>query len=278
MRSELDNPWLGRHVSCNLAMPSFAVYDERMDAFDGLEITHSTRLREAAQTVLETHFLPPGLFSLAVPFYLNRHRELMQRYRHLTSVGCLVGSESRGAVRRRAHWLDRGVVEWSLGQQDLAALRQVLATQVKLARAARARRVVLCTNPGVELTLPDDASEFLRGLEETPPPAAAFRLATAHPQGGNRMAGDAASGRVVDLDFRVAGFDNVYVADASVFPASIGTNPQWTIMACSSLAAQGIAATHSASGHAASPLRTRPESARAATPGTSRARPRHRTL
>lgn len=251
----------------------------RLDAFDGLEITHSTRLRGAAQTVLETHFLPPGLFSVAVPFYFNRHHDLMQRYRHLTSVGCLVGSEPRGVVRRRAHWLDRGVVEWSLGEQDLAALNQVLATQVKLARAAQARRVVLCTNPGIELELPGDASEFLKRLDQAPPPAAAFRLATAHPQGGNRMAADATSGRVVDLDFRVCGFDNVYVADASVFPASIGTNPQWTIMACSSLAAQGVAATHGSSGRSsAAGLRTRPESARGVTAGTSRALPARRTL
>lgn len=252
MRSGVEAPGLGRHVSCNLAMPSFAVYGERIDAFDGLEITHAARARGAAQTLFETHFLPPGICSLAVPFYFDRHRALMGRYRQLTSVGCLVGSEARGVVRRSAHWLDGSVVDWSLGDRDVMALSRVLATQVKLARAAGAERVVLCTNPGVELELPGDADEFLNRLAKYPPPARGFRLATAHPQGGNRMAHEAATGRVVDLDFRVCGYDNVYVTDASVFPSSIGTNPQWTIMACSSIAAQKIAAAHSPSQHQAS--------------------------
>ena len=61
------------------------------------------------------------------------------------------------------------------------------------------------------------------------------------------MAGDNSplkSTRVVNGDFRVEGYENVYVADASVFPTSIGVNPQWTIMAMSALAAQKVLATH----------------------------------
>jgi choline dehydrogenase-like flavoprotein len=57
------------------------------------------------------------------------------------------------------------------------------------------------------------------------------------------MAGDGSphrSERVVDGSFRVVGFDNRYVADASVFPTSVTVNPQWTIMAMSSLAAARI--------------------------------------
>ena len=46
--------------------------------------------------------------------------------------------------------------------------------------------------------------------------------------------------RVVDETAKLVGFDNVYVTDASVFPTSLTVNPQWTIMALSSLAASGI--------------------------------------
>ena len=51
------------------------------------------------------------------------------------------------------------------------------------------------------------------------------------------------SQRVVDGDFRVDGFDNVFVADASLFPSTITVNPQWTIMAMSSLAAKSVLRT-----------------------------------
>ena len=57
------------------------------------------------------------------------------------------------------------------------------------------------------------------------------------------MAGDGSPNRmhrVVDATFRVDGFENVFVADASVFPTGITVNPQWTIMALSSMAAGKI--------------------------------------
>jgi choline dehydrogenase-like flavoprotein len=70
-----------------------------------------------------------------------------------------------------------------------------------------------------------------------------LKLATAHPQGGNRMIGDGSkhrAERVVDGEFRVEGFENVFVADASIFPTGITVNPQWTIMAMSSMAAKKV--------------------------------------
>jgi choline dehydrogenase-like flavoprotein len=72
-----------------------------------------------------------------------------------------------------------------------------------------------------------------------------LRLTTAHPQGGNGMYGDSSSMRglrVVDGEYRVDGFENVFVADASLFPTTITVNPQWTIMAMSSLAAKSVLA------------------------------------
>jgi choline dehydrogenase-like flavoprotein len=46
--------------------------------------------------------------------------------------------------------------------------------------------------------------------------------------------------RVVDGEYRLDGFENVFVADASIFPSTITVNPQWTIMAMSSLAAKSV--------------------------------------
>jgi choline dehydrogenase-like flavoprotein len=64
-------------------------------------------------------------------------------------------------------------------------------------------------------------------------------IGTAHAQGGNRMAAQTSNEgatMVVDDQFRVRGYENVFVADASIFPTSITVNPQWTIMALSTLA------------------------------------------
>ena len=68
-------------------------------------------------------------------------------------------------------------------------------------------------------------------------------LSTAHPQGGNLMASSTSpeyDKAVVDETFRVKGYDNVFVADASLFPTGVDINPQWTIMAMSSLASKEV--------------------------------------
>jgi len=46
----------------------------------------------------------------------------------------------------------------------------------------------------------------------------------------------------VDPEFRVYGYDNLFVCDASVFPGSIGVNPQLTVMALADYAAPFVAA------------------------------------
>ena len=59
-------------------------------------------------------------------------------------------------------------------------------------------------------------------------------LTSAHPQGGNAI------GDVVDEDFRVRGFANLYLCDASVFPTSVHVNPQLTVMGMAQYAADRI--------------------------------------
>ena len=71
-----------------------------------------------------------------------------------------------------------------------------------------------------------------------------IQIGTGHPQGGNCLAskaGNAGGLGVVAPDFRVHGTRGLYVADASVFPTSLGVNPHWTVMALADLAAAAVA-------------------------------------
>ena len=68
---------------------------------------------------------------------------------------------------------------------------------------------------------------------------ATYRTASAHPQGGNRM-GEAPAKSVVDSYCKSHEIDNLYICDASVFPTSLGVNPQLTVMAIASLAVKKI--------------------------------------
>ena len=60
-----------------------------------------------------------------------------------------------------------------------------------------------------------------------------IHLVGAHPQGTCRMGSDPKKS-VTDSYGKLHGIKNMYIIDASIFPISIGINPQLTIMALSS--------------------------------------------
>ena len=68
-----------------------------------------------------------------------------------------------------------------------------------------------------------------------------MRLEAFHPLGTARMDADPGFG-VVDPTGAVHGYRSLQVADASLFPSSIGVNPMMTIVAMAGRVARGLAA------------------------------------
>jgi len=68
----------------------------------------------------------------------------------------------------------------------------------------------------------------------------ATTIVSAHVMGGAALGPDPRSS-VVDLTGRHHHLDNLYVVDGSLFPTSIGANPQLSIYAVAALLASGIA-------------------------------------
>ncbi len=234
---------VGQGMSCNFALDAAFEFADVLDAFDGVQITMGA-FDSQNRAAFETYFNPPGAMALSLPFYFDRAGSLMSRYRYLLNFGSLVGSEPNGVIQLKGDPVTGRPFTWELGQRDQANIKYAISTLLDLGLAAGATRGVLPTEPGIEIPLtPSNISRFKQQLQNYPLRMADLRLATAHPQGGNRIAADGSPNsdkRVVDSNFRVDGFDNVFVADASVFPTGITVNPQWTIMALSSMAAGKI--------------------------------------
>lgn len=234
---------VGQGMSCNFAFDCAFEFQDILDAFDGVQITMGA-FDSQNRAAFETYFNPPGAFALTLPFYFDRAHDLMKRYRHLLNFGALVGSEPNGVIQLKGDPVTGRPFTWQLGERDRANIKYAMSTLLDLGLAAGAIRAVLPTEPGIEIPLSSgNISRFKQQLVPYPLQMADLRLATAHPQGGNCMAGDGSpkkQQRVVDGDFRVQGYDNVFVADASIFPTGITVNPQWTIMALSSIAAGRI--------------------------------------
>lgn len=69
---------------------------------------------------------------------------------------------------------------------------------------------------------------------------AEFPMAAPHPAGGCRM-GKSNDTSVVNSKHQVHGFQNLFVADSSVFPTGVSVDPSFTIMAFSKKASEFVA-------------------------------------
>ncbi|MBS1518493.1 MAG: GMC family oxidoreductase N-terminal domain-containing protein [Bacteroidetes bacterium] len=235
---------VGKRMSCNFAFPVTFQFEETINAFDGNQITLGA-LDEKNRAVFETYFNPPASFALSsVPFYFERRNRIMDNYSKLINFGTLVGSEPRGEIQIKPDLINGQPFNWELGQEDISNIRYAYKTILKLGYHAGALKAYLPMKPGIEIELNSGNLRKFDGIFDSYPLTISdLLIGTAHPQGGNIMAGDNSSRRserVVDQNFRLEGLENVFVADASVFPESMRLNPQWTIMALSSMASEKI--------------------------------------
>jgi choline dehydrogenase-like flavoprotein len=220
---------VGRHVSFNMGAPLTAEFDEELDAFDGLQISHVALPPAERGWVLETWWNPPVSQALNMPGWFEDHYENMQRYRRLMAVGALVGTERNARIGKA---LTGGpAVHYVPAEGDLAKLADGLGELGRILFAGGAKAVMLNGWEQHRFTAP----EQLRALPEIVSDPSTITLGTGHPQGGNAL------GAVLDPGFRVHGYSNLYVCDASVFPSSLTVNPQLTVMSLADYAAPRIA-------------------------------------
>jgi choline dehydrogenase-like flavoprotein len=239
---------VGRQMSCNFSMPIAFEFERDMNAFDGEQITMGA-MDPDNRALFETYFNPPGAFSLTVPFFFRRHCETMDKYARLLNFGVLIGSEPNGRIEEKADILNGRAFTWRLGERDEERIKYALTTLLEMGKAAGAFNAIVPTKPGLQIPLNGSGNAnlatFRKALYAHNLTMDDLLLSTAHPMGGNIMVGDDAAEpekrlRVVDEKFRVVGYDNVFVCDASIFPTSLTVNPAWTIMAMSSLASQHV--------------------------------------
>ena len=202
--------------------------EEVVDGFDGIGLTCVALASD--EYVIESYFAPPVVFSLSLGGWFLSHFRRMMRYRYFVDAGVMVGTDAQGRV-----WMDRKKrvrIDLKFGARDLERLRRGLRTLASIYFAAGALRVLPATFKLIEFTSPEDLA-LIDELIHRPDD---LLLGSAHPQGGNPMSEDAKRG-VVGNDFRVHGYENLYVADASVFPSNIWANCQATVMAMAHYAA-----------------------------------------
>jgi hypothetical protein len=237
---------VGQGFCCNMGAPLTAEFEQKLDSFAGLQISHYgvPKPRTGPAYVYESWFNPPVAQALNMPGWFERHFHNMSRYDHLMAVGVLVGTASSGRVARA---LTGGPgINFTPQPRDLATLATGLNQLADILFEAGAKRVMLNTWSGKDDFANDLADEQAakrrrERFSEICADPDYIALGTGHPQGGNPISSTPNRG-VVDNSFRVHGYRDLYVCDASVFPTSLTVNPQLTVMSLAHYAAPLIAA------------------------------------
>jgi choline dehydrogenase-like flavoprotein len=256
---------LGEGLSGNVGGAVLAVYDRPIytgqsdRAEPGITQCFFVREREVRdpdgtlhkEPILENWFHFPGTVALALHGWFHEFGKVMRKYNHIASAGMVVPT----AVRPENRISESGSILLELNQDEFELLLRGMLRIGHIFLAA--------TKPddGVTLYLPtksvmlDDCGRPLEIRNEAQLRAAIevirgrgpayLNLVTSHPQGGNCL------GKVVDpTTFRLNLSDgrqvqNLYLADASVFPAGCEVNPQLTLTALASFAADAMIGTDS---------------------------------
>jgi len=194
--------------------------------------------------VLENAFLPPGLLANVVPGVGEDHFHWMRSYTRLGMAVNTSGSPMTGRVlpdRSVRYTVDaRKDGELGLIRESLAMIiQQYLYGGASKVGLAGVRRMNDRSNWFTQAHRDWSEKRIVERLEEMIPTAEHLMLSSAHPQGGLRMGTDPHH-TAVDPELRLRGTDNLYVADASVFPKTIVVNPQWSVMSIAAVAAPKI--------------------------------------
>jgi choline dehydrogenase-like flavoprotein len=233
IKSKLGIANAGKKLAFNLGTQITAAFKDPVNSYDGLQISHFLKTDDR-RFVMETWFNPPMFQSTAMPGWFDQHFLNMQQYGNMACTGILVGTASNAEVRVAG--LLKREIDYVPTQDDFDSLIDGLELSAEIYLQAGADRVMPNSFNYYEYKTVDELKENLRKNIKS---SVDISTGTGHPQGGNVMSNDPQTG-VVDEHFKVYGFENLFVCDASVFPTSLGVNPQITVMSLAYYAAPMI--------------------------------------
>ena len=249
LRSVAPDPHqlLGRRTFLHPTLISSAIFDDRIEGWNGAPQTvysdhflHQGKIDGPLGYKLESAPLHPVLMATSLVGHGAGMVEMLKQYPHSQallalmrdgfhpqSTGGQVGLNSDGTA----------VLDYPLNDVLFDGARRALLSMAELQFAAGASSVI----PVHELaTAYKSWAEAKAGIEALPMKPYLTRVVSAHVMGGCGMAADASRG-VVRPDGQHWQLGNLSVHDGSLFPTSIGANPQISVYGLSNRLATGLA-------------------------------------
>lgn len=234
-KSGLGTSHVGRHLTLHPAFRVGALFDERVDGWDGaMQSVYSDHFAEEGLTLVGV-YTAPSILAAAFPGVGREHRKVVRSMPNLAFFGAMIHDDGGGRVMR---WLGREpLVTYRMTKRDRHRLWRGVGILGELAFAAGAREVMLPIFGAEPLT----SLQQLRALVASAPSTKKVECMSFHPLGSAKMGTDPRAG-VVKPSGETWSTRNLFVADGSVLPSSIGVNSQLPVMAMALRIARRIAA------------------------------------
>lgn len=236
----LRNDNIGRYLTLHPAYNVNAIYPEEITNHRGFPKTwYVDTFSEREGYYLETSFYPPGVTAKNQPHFGAVHERFMRRYRQMMSILILAHDDPQPGNRITVDGDGQSVIDYTVPPEVKTALVKALRRSARIFLAAGCTEMMLPGSRKPVLT-PDDEPDLDALITEKKLSFHQSPLSSAHPQGGARMGRDPAQS-VVTPDGHLHGADNVFVADASLFPTSSKVNPYETVMLLATHVARQVA-------------------------------------
>jgi choline dehydrogenase-like flavoprotein len=233
-RSGVKSSAVGRHFQVHLVSSLTAGYHRVVNMDQGAtQGWNSTHFAETEKFKTEVVSLPPELLAVRLPGVGPELMANLLDYRHALNWGVIIRAEAHGSIHSV---LGRDLIAYSPTHTDMARIRRGLKVLSEMMFASGAKEIWPSVQGMPTMKGPDD----LKYWDSTSLDPKDFGLMASHLFGTARMGPDPKTS-AVGLDFQVHGLRGLYVLDSSLFPTTLGINPQHTIMAVARLASQRIA-------------------------------------
>src|SRR6202162_2831566 len=245
-RSGVRSPAVGQSLRLHPGVAVLGVFDETLRPWEGsLQAVYSDQWinldGQYHGVKLESGPMHPAILAHAIPWRdPAQYQRLMRLLPNMSVLAPLVRDHAGGRVTTR----DGGArVDYRLGANDLADLRQGIQAAVQIMEAGGAREIFtgqsayVAYRPGQR----GGVESFMDEVDRQGYGPGQMGYFSFHQMGSARMGNDPATS-VIGPDHQAHSVKGLFVADASAFPSASGVNPMITIMAIAHRASRFIAA------------------------------------
>lgn len=208
-----------------------ALMPHEVHSYDGIGL--SCIANASKDYLIETFFSPPGVFSITIGAWYEDHHQLMMQYPFMMQAGVMVATEPKGKITLDKK--NRVSIDLKFSAQNIKSLKRGIQTLTGIYLEAGAKEVMPASFKKISIKNHAEMSKIDAMIKRQDD----ITIGSAHPQGGNVM-GEDPSQSVVNNQFEVHKFKNLFIADTSVWPSNIKANCQATTMAMSRYASTFI--------------------------------------